>query len=173
MFVFSCMLRFLTINPFLKCIWGVSRQLSQRAAREPQIVLFLTHVYDTKMYLKKLFDKRFRRIFSPAFQWYRQFFRNFPFSPSKTLAFYFSQKTSRALFGKYPFLRKKCSVFDLEGKKILKIYFLRYNTFCTFWRWKWIISEKLPTSLESWRKNTSETLIKQFFEVHFSIINMS
>ena len=24
----------------------------------------LTHVYDTKMYLKKLFDKRFRRIFS-------------------------------------------------------------------------------------------------------------
>ena len=37
--------------------------MSQRAAREPQIVLFLTHVYDTKKYLKKLFDKRFRRIF--------------------------------------------------------------------------------------------------------------
>ena len=36
-------------------IWGVSRQLPQRAARKPQIVLFLTHVYDTKMYLKKLF----------------------------------------------------------------------------------------------------------------------
>ena len=33
-------------------IWGVSRQLSQRAAREPQIVIFLTHVYDTKKYLK-------------------------------------------------------------------------------------------------------------------------
>ena len=33
-------------------IWGVSRQLSQCAAREPQIVLFLTHVYDTKKYLK-------------------------------------------------------------------------------------------------------------------------
>ena len=31
--------------------------------REPQIVQFLTHVYDTKMYFKKLFDKRFRRIF--------------------------------------------------------------------------------------------------------------
>ena len=28
----------------------------------------LTHVYDTKMYLKKLFGKRFRRIFSSAFQ---------------------------------------------------------------------------------------------------------
>ena len=52
-------------------LWGVSRQLSQRAAREPQIVLFLTHVYDTKKYLKKLFDKRFRRIFSSAFQWRR------------------------------------------------------------------------------------------------------
>ena len=52
-------------------IWGVSRQLSQRAAREPQIVLFVTHVYDTKKYLKKLFDKRFRRIFSSAFQWCR------------------------------------------------------------------------------------------------------
>ena len=26
------------------------------------------HVYDTKKYLKKLFDKRFRRIFSSAFQ---------------------------------------------------------------------------------------------------------
>ena len=44
------------------------------------------------------------------------------------------------------------------------------NSFC---RWKWNISEKLPTSLESWGKNTSETLIKQFFEVRFSIINMS
>ena len=53
------------------CIWGVSCQLSQRAAREPQLVLFLTHVYDTKKYLKKLFDKRFRRIFSSAFQWCR------------------------------------------------------------------------------------------------------
>ena len=26
------------------------------------------HVYDTKIYFKKLFDKRFRRIFSSAFQ---------------------------------------------------------------------------------------------------------
>ena len=54
-------------DPFTKRIWGVSRQLPQRATREPQIVLFLTHVYDTKMYFKKLFDKRFRRIFSSAF----------------------------------------------------------------------------------------------------------
>ena len=37
---------------FIKYICGVSRQLPQRAAREPQIVLFLTHVYDTKMYFK-------------------------------------------------------------------------------------------------------------------------
>ena len=35
-------------------IWGVSRQLPQRVAREPQIVLFLTHIYDTKMCFKKL-----------------------------------------------------------------------------------------------------------------------
>ena len=34
------------VPPFY--IWRVSRQLSQRAARELQIVLFLTHVYDTK-----------------------------------------------------------------------------------------------------------------------------
>ena len=33
-------------------ICGVSRELPQRAARESQILLFLTHVYDTKMYLK-------------------------------------------------------------------------------------------------------------------------
>ena len=52
-------------------IWGISRQLPQRAARKPQIVIFLTHVYDTKNYLKELFDKRFRRIFSSAFQWCR------------------------------------------------------------------------------------------------------
>ena len=51
-----------------KRIGGVSRQLPQRTARDPQIVLFLTHVYDTKMYLKKLFDKRFRRIFFSAVQ---------------------------------------------------------------------------------------------------------
>ena len=49
-------------------IRGVSRQLPKRAARESQIVLFLTNVDDIKMYLKKLFDKRFRRIFSSAFQ---------------------------------------------------------------------------------------------------------
>ena len=56
------------IVAILRFIKGVSRQLSQRAARELQIVLFLTHVYDTKKYLKKLFDKRFRRIFFSAFQ---------------------------------------------------------------------------------------------------------
>ena len=34
------------------------------AARERQIVLYLAHVYDTKTYLKKFYDKYFRRIFS-------------------------------------------------------------------------------------------------------------
>ena len=38
--------------PWELSIWGVSRQLPQRAARKPQIVLFQTHVYDTKMDLK-------------------------------------------------------------------------------------------------------------------------
>ena len=61
------------------CIWGVSRQLSQRAAREPPIVLFLTHVYDTKKYLKKLFDKRFRRIFSQLSNDVGSFFEIFHF----------------------------------------------------------------------------------------------
>ena len=73
-------------------IWGVSYQLPQRAVRDPQIVLFLTHVYDTKMYLKKFFDKRFRRIFSSTFQWCRQFFRDFPFSPSKSLSHSISRR---------------------------------------------------------------------------------
>ena len=59
---------------------------------ESQILLFLTHVYDTKMYLKKLFDKRFWRIFSSAFQWCSQFFRNFPFWPSKSLSHSISRR---------------------------------------------------------------------------------
>ena len=42
--------------------WLVDRAIAN------QIVQFLTYVYDTKMYFKKLFDKRFRRIFSSAFQ---------------------------------------------------------------------------------------------------------
>ena len=86
---------FLSLYGLLVCglyKWGVSRQLPQRAAREPQIVLFLTHVYNTKMYLQKLFDKRFRRIFSSAFQWCKQFFRNFPFSHSKSTKSVISQK---------------------------------------------------------------------------------
>ena len=43
------------------------------AARERKIVLYLAHIYDTKTYLKKLYDQHFRCIFSSAFQWYRQF----------------------------------------------------------------------------------------------------
>ena len=71
---------------------------ARRAAHKPQIVLFLNHVYDTKMYLIQF------SIFT---------FKN-------SLAFYFSQKTSLALFGKYPFLHKKCSAFDLEAQKNIK-----------------------------------------------------
>ena len=44
-------------------IWGVSRQLSQSTAREPQIVLFLTHVYDTKKYLKNCLISAFDVLF--------------------------------------------------------------------------------------------------------------
>ena len=54
------------------------------AARERQIVLYLAHVYDTKTYFQKFYDKHFRLIFSSAFQWCRQFSRKFPFSPSKS-----------------------------------------------------------------------------------------
>ena len=42
---------FIIIHSYIY-IWGVSRPLPQRATHEPQIVLFLTHVYDTKMYSK-------------------------------------------------------------------------------------------------------------------------
>ena len=38
-----------------------------RGARVPNRAISI-NVYDIKMYLKKLFDKRFRRIFSSAFQ---------------------------------------------------------------------------------------------------------
>ena len=44
------------------------------------------------IFLKKLFDKRFRRIYFSAFQWCRQFFQNFLFSPSKSTKRVISQK---------------------------------------------------------------------------------
>ena len=75
----------------------------------------------------------------------------------------------------YP-LDRKLSIFYV-GKDIFQrvpaMFSASNRIWKSFWRWKWKISEKLPTSLESWEKNTSKTLIKQFFEVHFSIINMS
>ena len=75
----------------------------------------------------------------------------------------------------YP-LDRKLHIFYV-GKDIFQrvpeMFSARIRIQNSFWRWKWNISEKLPTSLKSWGKNTSETLIKQFFEVHFSIINMS
>ena len=132
-----------------------------RGAR-PQIVLFLTHVYDTKMNFKKLFDKRFRRIFSSAFQWRRQFFRNFPFWPSKTLSHSISNKKHFGhSFGNILSYVENAQLSIYRVKKNIKNTL--FDMFCTFWRWKWKILEKLLTSLESWGKNTSKTFIKQFF----------
>ena len=148
--------------------------LPQRAAREPQIVLFLTHVYNTKTYLKKLFDKRFRPIFSSAFQWCRQFSRNFSLSPSKSTKRVISQKSVILIFF-YP-LDRKLSIFYVAKdifQRVPDMFSARNRMRKSFWKWKWKISEKLHTSLESWGKNTSETLIKPFFEVHFRIIHMS
>ena len=80
-------------------------------------MLFLTHVYDTKMYLKKLFDKRFRRIFSSAFQWRKQFFQNFSFSPSKSTKKLYLKKCIFNIFF-YP-LDLKLSIFYV-GKDIFQ-----------------------------------------------------
>ena len=65
-------------------------------------------VYDTKTYLKKFYDKHFRRIFSSAFQWCRQFSRNFPFSPSSTNVLYLKKCIFNISF--YP-LDRKLSIF--------------------------------------------------------------
>ena len=73
-------------------IYEAFRLNSPSAARERQIMLFSSRVYDINMHLKKLCDKRFRRIFSSAFQWCRWFFRNFPFSPSKSIKHTISRK---------------------------------------------------------------------------------
>ena len=62
------------------------------AARERQIVLYPVHVYDTRTYLEKFYDKHFWRLFSSAFQWYRQFSRNFSFSVSKSTKRVISQE---------------------------------------------------------------------------------
>ena len=80
------------------------------AARERQIVLYLAHVYDTKTYLKKFYDKHFRRIFSSTFQWYRQFYRNFPFSPSKSTKRVYFKKCIFNIF--FYSLDRKLSIFQ-------------------------------------------------------------
>ena len=131
-------------------------------------MLCLTHVYYTKMYLEKLFDKRFRRIFSSAFQWCRQFSRNFPFSPSKSTKRVISQKVYFEYF--FDPLDRKLSIFYVGkdiSQSVREMFSVRNRMRNTFCGTKWKISEKLPTSLESWGKNTSETLIKQFFKVQF------
>ena len=90
------------------CIWRVSRQLPQR---EPQIVLFLTHIYDTKMCFKKLFDKHFRRIFSSAFQWW-SFSEIFHFHLQKLQNVLYLEKCIFNIFF-YP-LDRKLSIFYVE-----------------------------------------------------------
>ena len=79
------------------------------AARDRQIVLYLAHVYDTKTYLKKFYDKHFRRIFSSAFQWCRQFSRNFPLSPSKYKTCYILKSVFLIFF--FYSLDRKLSIF--------------------------------------------------------------
>ena len=56
---------------------------SPSVARKRQIMLFPSRVYDINMHLKKLCDKRFRRIFSSAFQWCRWFSEIFHFHPQQ------------------------------------------------------------------------------------------
>ena len=69
------------------------RPIAQRGARAPiSCELYPAHVYDTKTYIKKFYDKHFRHIFSSAFQWCRQFSQNFPLSPSKATKHVISQK---------------------------------------------------------------------------------
>ena len=58
----------------LPSVYEAFRLNSPSAARERQIMLFSNRVYDINMHFKKLCDKRFRRIFSSAFQWCRWFF---------------------------------------------------------------------------------------------------
>ena len=79
---------FMATNSIWRCIKATSeafRLNSPSAARERQIMLYLSRFYDINMHFKKLCDKRFRRIFSSAFQWCRWFFWNFPFSPPTSI----------------------------------------------------------------------------------------
>ena len=57
------------INFFFQNIQSSKKEISsmRRFTSTVPARVYVTHVYDTKMYLKKLFDKRFRRIFSSSF----------------------------------------------------------------------------------------------------------
>ena len=137
-------------------------------------MLFLTHVYDTKMYLKKLFDKLFDVFFPQLSNRVISFTKNFHFHLQKVQNMLYLKKCIFNIFF-YP-LDRKLTIFYI-GEDIFQwvpeMFFARNRMWKRFWVWKWKISKKLPTSLESWGKNTSKTLIKQFFKVLFSIINMS
>ena len=142
-----------------KRIWGVSRQLSQRAAREPQIVLFLTHVYDTKMYLKNCLINVFDVFFPQLSNDVSSFSKIFRFHLQKVQNMLYLKKCIFNIF--FDPLNRKLSIFYV-GKDIFqrvpKMFFARNRMRKSFWRWKWKISKKLPALLESWEKNTHFSL---------------
>ena len=72
-------------------------------------MLFLTHVYDTKMYLKKLFDKRFRRIFPQLSNDVGSFSEIFHFHLQKVQKVLYLKKYIFNIFF-YP-LNRKLSIF--------------------------------------------------------------
>ena len=100
--------------------------------REPQIVLFLTHVYDTKKYLKKLFDKCYRRNFPQLSNDVGSFFEIFHFHLQNLFYIPFLAKNILGTLQKYPLLRKKWSAFDLEGKKNIKNTLFEITCFVLF-----------------------------------------
>ena len=61
------------LSPSMDYLWIMHMRrftstVPARDARAPNRAISITHVYDTRKYFKKLFDKRLRRIFSSAFQ---------------------------------------------------------------------------------------------------------
>ena len=88
-----------------------------RAARKPQIVLFLTHVYDTKRYLKNCLISVFDVFFPQLSNDVGNFFEIFHFHLQNLFHILFLAKNISGLFGKYPLLHRKWSTFDLEGKE--------------------------------------------------------
>ena len=138
-------------------------------------MLFLTHVYDTKIYLKNCLINVSDVFFPQLSNDVRSFSKIFHFHLQKVQNMLYLKKCIFNII--FNPLDRKLSIFYV-GKDIFQrvpeIFFARNRMRKSFWRWKWKISKEVPTSLESWGKNTSKTIIiKQFFKILFSIINMS